>query len=273
MVRNKRKGSGAGCIALCVAMQLAGCAGKIPLPKHLRVSGLGQLRTKLDAAQAPTKSYFADVDLTYFGPAGRVRGNASVAVRRPDQFRFDVRGPHGGVIQAFATDGKRVRLLMVGESRFIEDDATVANLTRLLPIAPVELDAAGWVSIFFGELRIPEGASLHYDDERGHFVVTWNAGVRTITVRVDPATSRAVRVEIHASDKLLSRVLVKERGPMGIPVRLRFHAPGDKDVDMRIKLHDIDRDPDGMGEGTFVLKAPRGVSVESLNDRADPQGP
>src|SRR5690554_3815951 len=95
------------------------CAGTIPLPRHLQVSGVQELQARMEKARPAVDKYFAEARLTYFGPQGRVKGTASLAVARPTSLRYDIIGPHGGVMEAFATNGEELQLLNPGQERFL----------------------------------------------------------------------------------------------------------------------------------------------------------
>src|SRR2546428_7303451 len=103
-------GRGAGIVRMAHiflfgAALAGGCVHRIPLAEAYKVSGIDTLRERMAAARVAVRSYTAEVRLTSFGPQGRVRVSGSLAVKRPASFRYEIQGPQGGVVQAFATNG------------------------------------------------------------------------------------------------------------------------------------------------------------------------
>lgn len=255
---------------LLIALSLVACAKRIPLPEHLRTSGVDELRQRIEGARSPVQKYFAEARMTYFGGVGRrIKGTASLAVMRPRSLRYDLIGP-AGVIEAFATDGERLQLLIPGEGRLLEGPATPQNVDRMMSFAPLHLDPEGWVALLFGEVSIPPTAQLRYDETVGHFVIHWSEAGSEVTLGVDPQTSRVVTARVQRDERFLSTVTIQERGPRGLPIRLRMTARvggpenSDEDADIRIVLRDIDYDPEALGPDSFRLRPPRGVTPEPL---------
>jgi len=251
-------------LALGVVLAAWGCTHRIPLPPRLAVSGTAELRERMVAARPTVQKYFAEARMTYFGPAGtRVKGSASLAVARPHSLRYDLIGPHGGVIEAFATNGTELQLLIAGENRFLHGPATPANVDRLLSFVPLRLDPEGWVGLLFGDIEVPPEAEVRYDEEQGLFAVTWQSGDATVRAGVDPETSRVMRAVMRRGDEVISDVEIEERDERGLPVQLRMKAPS-ADIDVRVVLRDVEHDPPSLGPDAFVLEPPRGAVPEYL---------
>lgn len=256
-------------VGLMVALSAVACAKRIPLPEHLRASGVDELRQRMEDARSPVQKYFAEARITYFGAAGRIKVSASLAVMRPRSLRYDLFGPHGGVIESFATDGNQLQLLIPGDARLLEGPATPQNVDRMMSFAPLHLDPEGWVALMFGEVSVPAAAELRYDETAGHFVIHWSAAGSDVTLGVDPATSRVVTVRVQQGERFLSTVRL-ERGPRGLPIRMRMRVrvtdpeDSDEDSDIRITLRDIDYDPASLGPDSFHLRPPRFVTPEPL---------
>jgi hypothetical protein len=234
----------------------------MPLPNHLEVAGVPELTARMAAGESPLEAYSAEVRVTYFGPEGRVRTTGSIAVARPASLRYEVQGPHGGVVSAFATNGLELEALDLGSSRFVYGPATPAHLDALLPFAPLGLSARGWVKLLFGEVDVPADATLSYDDRVGHFVLTWRQGPSDRRVEVNPATSRVVRAEAREGGVVVSEVLIEEREAHGIPVSLHLRVPQVK-AELEVKLRDVEPDPE-LPPDVFVLTPPSGVALEHL---------
>jgi outer membrane lipoprotein-sorting protein len=245
------------------------CAGKIPLPRHLAVGSVDELRTRLQGAKTSASSYTAEARLTYFGPRGRVRGTASLAVKRPASLRLELLGPHGGVLEAFATNGRELQLSDLKASRFYYGPATPAHIDALLGIATLQAPAERWVELLFGEIALPGDARLSYDDEIGRFVLTWQVDAAVHRVEVDPASSRVVAAEIRREGAVASRVLVEERDERGLPIALRLRVESPP-TDVEIRLRDVAYDAE-LADDVFVLTPPRNVKPEYLSEDSNIQ--
>lgn len=238
------------------------CAGRVPLPKAYEVSGVGELASRMAAARSALTSYTAEVRITYFGREGRVRTTGSIAVARPASLRYEVVGPQGGVVNAFATNGVELQALDVASSHFAYGPATPRNLDRLLPFAPLGLDPPALVRLFFGEVEVPATATLAYDDRVGRFVLTWTEAGSERRVEVDPATSRVTRALVRERGAVVSDVSINERDGRGLPVALHVNVPAARS-ELEAKLRDVDVNP-ALEPTVFVLDAPAGVATEHL---------
>lgn len=245
-----------------VAVLGQACAGRIPLPKVYEVSGVGELASRMAAARSPLSSYTAEVRITYFGREGRVRTTGSIAVARPASLRYEVTGPQGGVVNAFATNGVELQALDLAASHFAYGPATPRNLDRLLPFAPLGLDPAALVRLFFGEVDVPATAALGYDDRAGRFVLTWTEAGGERRVEVDPARSRITRALVRERGVVVSDVSIEERDGRGLPVVLHVTVPPARS-ELEAKLRDVEANP-ALEPSVFVLDAPAGVATEHL---------
>lgn len=240
----------------------AACAGRIPLPEQYRAANAQDLYTRMQKAQSPVRAFSAEARLAYFGKQGRMRGNATLVVRRPGSLRYDVYGPHGGVISAFATNGKELALLDVGQSRFLYGPATAANLDELLPFAPLGLGPDAWVALLFGEATVPPEATLTYDDRVGRFLLSWPAAGVTQRLEVDPESARIVRAVVLRGEDTVSEVTIDARDDAGVPTALRIKVPREN-IDVDVALKDVTVDPE-LEDDVFVLSPPAGVTPERL---------
>lgn len=258
-----------------VAFSVASCAGRIPLPKHLEVQNTEALLARMAAKRSTVKSFVAEARMTYFGPSGRVKGTATIAVARPASLRYEIQGPHGGTLEAFACDGERLQLLNLGESRFIVGEASPENLDRLMSFAPLGFTTKQWVSVLFGDFAIPKSASHRYDDRRGVFVIRWlrsrsdksppqvpAEGQEWMELSVDPKTSMAVHAAMIVDGEVFSEVEVESRDTHGLPAALHVAVPKAK-VEMRMKLRDLTLNPE-LAPAVFQLQPPAGVVPEFL---------
>lgn len=252
-------------LLIASVLSTAACPKRFPLPDHLRVSGIEELGQRMAAARVPTDAFSAEVRLTYFGPKGRVRGTAAIAVMRPSSLRYELQGPHGGVLEAFATDGRELQLLDQKGSRFLYGPATRENINQLLALVPLGLGPSEWVSLLFGEIGMPLSATLVYDDKIGRYVGTWTDQDLTHRVEVDPESARATRATISAEGTLLSEIRILERDAAGLPVELELNAPA-ADVGVEVKLRDVSHDVT-FDASVFILDAPRSITPEYLGSQ------
>jgi outer membrane lipoprotein-sorting protein len=248
-------------LALVTAL-LPACAGRIPLPKAYEVGGAGELVARMAAARSPLSSYSAEVRITYFGHAGRVRTTGSIALARPASLRYEVMGPQGGVVNAFATNGTELQALDLAASRFVYGPATPRNLDRLLPFVPLGLGPPALVRLFFGEVEVPATATLAYDDRVGRFVLAWSEAGGERRVEVEPSSSRVTRAVVRSRGVVVSDVSIEERDGRGLPVALHVTVPGEKS-ELEAKLRDVEANP-ALEPSVFVLDAPSGVATEHL---------
>jgi outer membrane lipoprotein-sorting protein len=249
-------------VAVLLVPLLSACAGRIPLPEAYRAADAAALVARMETARAAASAYSAEARLTYFGAEGRLKGTASLLVARPNRLRYELEGPHGGVLMAVAVDGATLTALDMRTSRFLTGPATPHNLDTVLNLVPLGEGIEAWVRLLFGEVRVPQDATLAYDDRRGVFVLTWEAAGRAVTLRVDPASARAREAEICEGGEVASRVEVSERDASGLPVALRLQAPAAR-ADVEVRLRDVTLEPE-VGAGVFVLPAPAGVATVPL---------
>jgi hypothetical protein len=180
--------------------------------------------------------------------------------------RYDVQGPHGGVLTAFATNGRELALLDVANSRYIHGPATAANIDRLLDFLPLNLGPDALVGLFFGDVPVPDDASLEYDDKIGRFVFTWTREGERRSLEIEPQTSRPRRAAVARGEQVVSEVQVDDYDGQGLPVSLHVRVPGQK-VDVEIKLRDVEAASE-LDPTVFELSPPSGVRTEYLSPPA-----
>ncbi len=218
------------------------------------------------AARAPVKSYVAEARLTYFGPDGRVRGTATLALSRPASLRYEIQGPHGGVIEAFATDGVELQLLDFKTNRFIYGPAKPETIDELLSFAPLGMGAEEWVDLLCGDLLPPENAEVFATE--GLLRARWENDGLTRELYVDPESARTERAVAMRGQVLVSEVRVEGRGERGLPDRLELEVP-EAEVDMEIRLRDLTFDPD-LDASVFRIEAPESAEKLYLHGRRSP---
>ena len=264
---------------------VAACAHTRPPPA---IKTVAELEARLETRRVTVNSYSAEVRLTYFGAKGRVRGTASLAVQRPAKLRYELMGPHGGAIGAFATNGKEIQAADLAQSRFVYGPATRDNLDQLFAIAPLHLDAEAWVSLLFGEVvgpdrelyltpgqvnvrmmsllfgevALPDRATVAWDDALERLVATWQEGAHTMRVEVDANENRVTRATVISRGDVLTDIEVRGWDDHGLPAELALRVPATGD-DVELKLRDVAYDP-VLDPGVFTLEPPRGAKLEHL---------
>ena len=208
------------------------------------------------------QEYSAALRLHYLGAQGRYKGDAQLWVRRPASLRYEVQGPHGGVLLAFATDGHTLMALDMPNNSLVRGRASAANFDALLPLAPLDLDAAGWVALLFGEVRVPDTATLSYDDAVGLFWLAWRRGTQDVRLGVDPSTFAVRRATGSQDQKMVWCADIAPRDAAGLPTALRLRAPS-ADIDLELRWRDVDT-TQPLVDAMFVLPIPRGVSPKDL---------
>lgn len=245
------------CFLLVLSANLPGCGpsaaqGLRPAPAPTA------LREMMRGTQAAAHAYSADARLTYFGPDGRLKGTASLLVQRPDKLRYELQGPHGGVLLAVVSDGSTLTALDFKENRLVRGPATAANFDRLLSVAPLNLDSVGWVDLLFGDVSVPADAKLDGKAWRWQ----WARPPQSFTVTIDPETSRPTAAEVRHGEALVSSVKVLSRDGRGLPEALHLQVPAAK-VEVEVRLREVTYDPE-VSADVFSLAIPRGASEERL---------
>nr|ADD95916.1 hypothetical protein STIAU_7524 [uncultured organism MedDCM-OCT-S01-C81] len=241
----------------------SGCAASIRLPRHLEVEETRELAHRMRKAIARVEAFMAEARLTYFGPQGRIRATAEVAVKPPVAFRFDIVGPHGAVVEALSTDGDEIFLISNEKSVFQRAPATAPYFDRLQTLLPLGLDAGGWVGLLLGYLPVPENASHDYNDEFGRFVLVYEKNAMSVRLHIDPVTYLADRLELSQGKKRHGLVKISERDPLGVPTRLDIESER-QDVSLQIRIRDIEHRPIRSTTGAFQLRLPEGTQWEYL---------
>lgn len=241
--------------ALVVAVVwVSGCATVAP------PASLGALATAMQSARSSVHTYSADARITYFGKEGRAKGGATLVVARPASLRYEVHGPHEGVVQAFATNGTELQLLDFQESRFIYGPSTPDTLDRLMQFAPLHLSAAEWVAMMFGEVSIPQAAEI--GSAKSQWLARWTSDDVTREVLIDPTTARVSHIRALRGASVLSDVSVTDYDKTGIPIVLHIVVPS-ADVDLELRLRDLIIDPE-LDPAVFTLDAPKALTPERI---------
>lgn len=246
---------------LSFLITLAACASATH-QTEVNVSNSTELREKIKKSTAQDTSFIAEARLIYFKKSKRLKGSATIVARQPGHLRYEILGPHGGVIEAFATNGKELQIAKLAENRFLYGPASPELLDRLLPFAPLNLDSTGWVELLFGRVTIPEDAALRHVSEKQHYRFDFNRAGTQISVTVDSKTSRMMRITGHVAGERQYDVQVSRWAPEGIPKKLRIVVPK-VELEVRMEFRDIQMGT-SLDDGLFTLEPIRGIPTEYL---------
>jgi len=241
---------------------LAGCATVHTLSPNLKVSTTGELLGKMKNAATGASSLVAEARMTYFEKGKRLKGTATIVSKRPGNLRYEILGPHGGVLEAFATNGKELQIAKLAENRFLYGPATPELLDQLLPFAPLNMTSTGWVNLLFGQVDIPSDAALRYDEIQGQFVLEFQRGATSLAVNVHPKTAQIHGIKGSVEGKLQYEVDITTWAPQGIPQELRITVPSEE-LEVRLELRDIELNK-SLDESLFVLDPLPGIASEYL---------
>ena len=185
---------------LSVLIVLMGCSASVP-PK-VNIHNKSDFFRQMGDTRVEAASFVAETRITYFKKGKRLKGTATIVAKQPGNLRYEILGPHGGVLEAFATNGKEFQLAKLAESRFFYGPATPDLLDRLLPFAPLRMTSTGWVELLFGQVHIPEGASFSYGKEIGFYRIEFYRGDTKVLVLVDPKTTKIHEIQGAVADKV-----------------------------------------------------------------------
>ena len=248
------------CFAVLLCMGLVACAATHKAIEPIQAMTVDALRLKMNSTRSHIETMRGEARLTYFGPSGRIKGTATIAASRPGSFRYNVLGPHGGVVEAFSTDGRELQVLKLMESRYLYGPATAETLDRLMAFAPLQLDSTGWVGLLFGSISVPDTAAVRVDQATGRIEAEWPLGLRQITLDVDPRTWMVERLRVRDGDVLVSEVIIAKRDELGLPAQLQMRVPG-SEVELELRLRDVEVGV-AFPDGTFYIEPPRGFRAE-----------
>ena len=249
---------------LCLVVFLAGwgCSAA-PAPRPLAAA---PLRQAVLAARTDMEGYTATLELTFMGPQGRYRGRASLRVERPDRLRYELYGPHGGVVLALACDGAQLDVLSMDGPHLRRGPAQAATLDRVLGLGPLGLGPAGWVALLLGEVVPPGEATLAAQQVGDARQLSWHLGDRTVRLGLGAEGGRPHWLEVErAGGARVLAVQIGRRDGLGLPVALQLQAPA-AGTEVAIRLLDVEAVDGSAGAtpGTFALGPIPGLAVEPL---------
>lgn len=246
---------------------LASCAHQRILNEQQKIHAIEELQDRMLRVTPTFAAYSAEARLSYFGERGRVKATASLVVRSPHFFRFDLIGPHGGLMQSFSTNGIEITLLDLTNNRYLYGSATEENFDALLGLPPLGLSAPAWVDLFFGVVHVPSQAELSYDEKSSLYIAKWMVNDHIHMVYVDPISNYWQRVVVaDAQGNALNEAKILARKENGLPDSLQLWARGVGDktaTEIEVHLRDIDTTGE-YEDSVFILDPPDGVELERV---------
>jgi hypothetical protein len=257
--------------AVALGLSLGHCA-QAPL-KHGALAGAPSLgvplspeqsvvaRQRMAAARPGIDQASATLTTRRFGPEGRLRVILQLVLRRPNQFRITVLGPHGPPVYAVACDGAQLTALDVAAKSYSAQPATPAGIAHHLGGLDLGLTAQEWVDLFLGTLAVPEDAwaSRPSADDKAPITWRWTAGARQMAAQFDGPSGQLLRASMILPDGREGTVTLKGRSSWGLVEQLQVHlGPSAKEAaqDVDMSLSDGQLLPASLEDGAFRLDAP-----------------
>jgi hypothetical protein len=257
--------------AVALGLSLGHCAQ--PPLKHGALAGAPSLgvplspeqsvvaRQRMAAARPGIDQASATLTTRRFGPEGRLRVILQLVLRRPNQFRITVLGPHGPPVYAVACDGAQLTALDVAAKSYSAQPATPAGIAHHLGGLDLGLTAQEWVDLFLGTLAVPEDAwaSRPSADDKAPITWRWTAGARQMAAQFDGPSGQLLRASMILPDGREGTVTLKGRSSWGLVEQLQVHlGPSAKEAaqDVDMSLSDGQLLPASLEDGAFRLDAP-----------------
>jgi len=257
--------------ALALGLSLSHCAqaplhpGAAAGPRSLGVSLSPEqalaARQRMAAARPGIEQASATLTTRRFGPEGRLRATLQLVLKRPNQFRITVLGPHGPPVYAVACDGAQLTALDVAAKSYSAQPATPAGIAHHLGGLDLGLTADEWVDLFLGTLVVPEDAwaSRPSADDKAPITWRWSAGARHMAAQFDGPSGQLLRASMILPDGREGTVTLKGRSAWGLVEQLQVHlGAGAKEAaqDVDMTLSDGQLLPASLDDGAFRLDAP-----------------
>jgi hypothetical protein len=252
-------------------LSLPACSFLRPVPQlSVPPPSAVDLQAHMLAAASHVQGLTAGMRLTYFGPRGRLKASASLALHRPAGLRADVFGPHGAVVWSLAADSEQLQVLDMAHNTFHAGVSTAANFDALLGL-PLHLGAAQWLALLLGEQPIaPQATVRAVPPSRAHGAAveaTWEAHGMGYRVTVDCASWKLVRytlTDLASGTQRLSATVTQRSADLQLPstVEVEFVEQG-LAATLQLRLHDAQAMAPGAAP-SFRLQTPRGMVPQRL---------
>lgn len=252
---------GACCLALLLA---AGCPRRLPdVAPAERLESAREVIEAIAAAGSRLRTVRATGTVDMRRGARRIKATMLAVLERPARLRFETESFFEQPLSILVTDGMEFSLWDLDQGRFVQGEATPANVARVIPIPMDGPEVAG---ILFGDPPwIPYAtAELSWDD--GCYRLTLRNARQRQVVRVHPVRFRPLEVTCHQGDRLWYRLEYEEwhqrPGEVFVPAKVFFEMPSEE-IRLIMKLKHAEANP-VLDDGLFALHPPPDVPVERL---------
>lgn len=249
-------------VALSAVVWLPGCGPARHDPPPDAFTSPEPLLAALVARQAGLSAVVAEARMEYYGGDGVRKGKVVVAVRRPDQLRFEALSPTGDFLALLTSDGERFLSFDRGGDRCYVGPSCPTNVGRLVPLA---LSGEAVVHVLLGEAPlIPHSEStLTFNRATGRYDLELRAPARAERQRValDPQDLSVRKLRIWRYDQLVLSVDYEDLRPLGdrrLTREIRVKIP-DRKVDLSIEYRHVERDPTDLAADVFGGTCPKGT--------------
>jgi len=268
--------SGASFMAAWWWLVLAVCTTGCPHPhQHLapseRISDPQELLRAVGKAGSSLKSLRAGGSIIMRRGAKRVKAHVVYLLRRPAHMRFETESFFDQPLSILVTDGMRFSLWDMDHGRFLQGEATPANISRAIPIP---MDATEVVGLLAGDppLIIYAKAALDWDESEGRYLLTLSNSRELQKIYIHPRLLRPTRIVCKVEGRLFYRLDYDDfESSSSVPRKIGFEMPGE-DIKLRLRIREIEINP-GLGDDLFELTPPEGTPIEPVEQVAPERAP
>ena len=152
-------------------------------------------------------------------------------------------GPHGGVVWALLSDGRRLIWLDASRGARQQGPATAAQIDAWLGL-PLQLEVAQLTALLWGELEVPATAQLCAGPQQ--LEARWQTAAADFCAGIDAVDGRLRRLQRlpRQATQLAASLTIEAIGPQG-PAR-RWQATlgrGDTALQVQVRLRDLQCEP------------------------------
>jgi len=241
-----------------------GCA--IPKP---RVSENFPYPTWIELREAASKlgleRYIGSFRIRYFGPEGRRKGTGTIVVETPNRLRYQVVGPHGGLVSSFASSGEEFQVYSALDNMFTHGPASSENIGRLLPFLPPTFSLEDILAILLGGWPKLGEDGLRVDLSAGTYRVIKETPVNRLVFDFEPANLRLTKVQVFKGNEPegnepVAYLEISSYNSRGIPETIGFREFGKIERHVGLALFELEY-PQVVESRLFHLDPPTGVRI------------
>lgn len=253
---------------LIIAVSLAAMVTLTACPKRITRSGeiSQKFHTVSELLAAMAKSRPESLKVTgmveYRNASQRIKVRISYVARQPAFLRFETESFFDQPLSILVTDGMVFSSWDMKNGRFITGNATMANISRVIP---VPMDGADIARMLLGQAPMIAYASEKLEVKHGQYLLTVSNARQVESILINPENLTPTRIKLSTNNELtytleLSDWLTQE-GKALVPGKIRFEIPNRK-IKVRIKLFSAESGtpPD---DKLFHLDIPDGVDIEN----------